>query len=268
MTKWTWLPQASGRRFAGFTLLELLVVVLIITIIATLLSAALNQTRAKAHQIACLNNLRHLQLSWSLYTDDNSDLLPLNRSEPSADEQAYGRRNTTNSWVVGNPKEDITTRNVVKGTLFPYTKSAALYRCPADRSQVVGHPLLRTRSYSMSSYLNGDDAGVDPRVKTVSSAVGTPSPDKVFAFIEEHEYSLWMGSFSVSPPEKSIAAIVRWVSLPADRHERGCNLSFVDGHVEYWRWFSSKKLAPYGRPNVNKHELRDLRRLQEGVPRP
>ena len=261
-------PDHSERYWSGFTLVELLVVLAIVVVLASLLSAALNQTKARAHQITCLNNLRQLQLNWISYSDDNEDQLPLNRSQESPDEQTFGRRNSTNSWVVGNPKEDVTSRNIVIGTLFPYTKSASIYRCPSDQSKVVGHSLLRTRSYAINFYLNGDAAGLDSRVKTTLSSVGSPSPDKVFVFIEEHENSFWGGSFLVSPADKPSVLSPNWMSLPSDRHQRGCNLSFVDGHIEYWKWFWPKKLPTYGRIDANRHELRDLRRLQESVPRP
>jgi prepilin-type N-terminal cleavage/methylation domain-containing protein/prepilin-type processing-associated H-X9-DG protein len=258
----------QGCSLGGFTFVELLVVVAIIAILASLLSAALNQTKAKAHQITCLTNLRQLQLGWLSYVDDNSDQLPLNRSTDSPNEQLFGRRNALGSWVVGRPKEDITTRNIVKGTLYPYIRSVGIYRCPEDRSTVVGHPFPRTRSYSMSFYMNGDAAGMEPRVKTIHSAIENPSPDKVFVFIEEHEDSVWAGSFSVAPPEKGVLATPIWLSTPAERHNRGYNLSFADGHVEYWKWSSSKGLLPVSRPSADRHEIRDLRRLQDGVPKP
>lgn len=260
--------QNGKRSGGGFTLLELLVVIAIIGILAALLSVALNQTKSRAHQITCLNNLRQLQWSWWLYSDDNGDRLTLNRSTESADEQVFGRRNSTNSWVAGNPKEDITTLNLIRGSLYPYTRSVNLYRCPADSSKVVGYPLLRTRSYSMSFYMNGDAAGLEPRVKTILSAIESPAPERVFVFIEEHENSAWAGSFTVSPPDKASLPFQTWVSTPADRHRQGADLSFADGHVEYWKWYSPKRIALLDRPSVNKHELRDLKRLQDGVPRP
>ncbi|MBM3839224.1 MAG: prepilin-type N-terminal cleavage/methylation domain-containing protein [Verrucomicrobia bacterium] len=260
-------PQQDGS-LRGFTFVELLVVLAIIAVLASLLSSALNQTKAKAHQITCLSNLKQLSLAWHGYFNDNDDQLPLNKSEDGANEKLFGRRNALGSWVVGNPKEDITTRNIVKGTLYPYARFASMYRCPDDRSTVVGHPFPRTRSYSMSFYMNGDAAGIEPRVKTLFSAIDNPSPEKVFVFIEEHENSVWSGSFSVVPPEKGVLAAPIWVSTPAERHNRGYNLSFADGHVEYWKWYSSKSLLPASRPSADRHEIRDLRRLQDGVPKP
>jgi len=257
----------SPSRGAGFSLIELMVVVVVIAVLASLLSAALNQTKSRAHQITCLNNLKELNFAWFYYADDNDDELALNRSaDRNPSEEVFGRRNSTNSWVVGNPKEDTTTEDIVKGTLFQYTKSTSIYHCPSDSSTVVDKPIPRTRSYSMSTYLNGDGAGVDPMVKTRLAEIRNPSPSKMFVFIEEHEASVWSGGFYVSPKSRFSLASASWSSTPSDRHFQGCNVSFADLHVERWKWAWPKSLNLSNHTAENHYELRDLRRLQESVP--
>ena len=59
-----------------------------------------------------------------------------------------------------------------------------------------------------------------------------------------------------------------WISIPADRHEQGCNLSFADGHIEYWKWYSPKlpkdfKLSSSAANRAR--DMRDLMRLQTVV---
>lgn len=250
----------------GFTITELLVVLAVMSILGTLLASALNRTKGRAHEISCLGNLRQLQVSWFMYSDENNDQLPENRSVGSPNEKIFGRRNTTNSWVAGNPKEDVTAESIQRGTLFPYTKASDLYRCSADQSQVIGRNVRRTRSYSMSSYLYGDRAGLDARVKTTFGSLVNPSLDKLFVFIEEHEASPWIGSFSVPTKERLAVAASSWESVPSDRHRGGCNLSFADGHAEYWKWYSSKTADLISKPVLTSQEMRDLRRLQESIP--
>ena len=118
----------------------------------------------------------------------------------------------------------------------------------------------------MSAFMNGDEAGFDPRVKTTYPGIANPGPDRIFVFIEEHEASIWAGAFNVTPKDKFSLASGSWTSTPSDRHNQGCNLSFADGHVERWRWFWPKSVNLNNKLSVNQHELRDLRRLQEAVP--
>jgi prepilin-type processing-associated H-X9-DG protein len=100
------------------------------------------------------------------------------------------------------------------------------------------------------------------------SDVVNPGPEKVFVFIEEHENSIWGGGFMVLPREKFGLGAGAWSSTPSDRHMQGCNLSFVDGHLEYWKWLAPKRANLSNKLVTAPNELRDLRRLQESVPKP
>jgi type II secretory pathway pseudopilin PulG len=60
---------------------ELLVVVAIIAILASLLMPALALAKGRAQRIRCLNNHRQLLTIWTLYQTDNDGRLPGNKYE-------------------------------------------------------------------------------------------------------------------------------------------------------------------------------------------
>src|SRR5690242_897433 len=155
-------PAASfslrHRAVFGFTLVELLVVIVVIGIVAAFLLPALNQAKSRAQTIVCLNNLKQLELCWLMYAHDNNDVLAPNNfvyyvSMGSTNDPALGEDKMT--WCRGIAPLD--TNPITAGTslLFIYNQNAKIYHCPADYSTIVGYPdLLRKRSYNMSNSAN------------------------------------------------------------------------------------------------------------------
>ena len=258
-------PRAETRRegqlvFRAFTLIELLVVIAIIAILAALLLPALSRARSRALTIICTNNLKQLQICWHMYAHDNNNVLTPNNYVYTVD------MGTTNNPTLGEDQltwcrgiAPLDTNTITDGSslLFQYNRNPVIYHCPADNSTVSGRPdLVRNRSYNMSNSINCS-ADANHFRKANEIRVDT----SLFVFIDTDADEIWDTTFGVI----SVGDYWQdyWLDIPADRHNtRGCNLTFADGHAEFWKWNEAKGGRLTGSHYTTDGDLADLRRIQ------
>jgi prepilin-type N-terminal cleavage/methylation domain-containing protein/prepilin-type processing-associated H-X9-DG protein len=251
----------SACRGQAFTLIELLVVIAIIAILAALLLPALGGARERTRTVSCLNNLRQLQVCWFQYADDNAGTMVPNNfvyfvSVGSSNSSRLGEDSLT--WCHSLAPLDTNPINHSSSLLFAYHSSPGIYHCPADRSTVEGRPdLPRNRSYNMSNSINCWQADGYRKYSQIRN------PVSLFVFIDTHENTIWDSTFGVL--ELGSFWQDYWLDVPADRHQRGANISFTDGHAETWRWRSGKSNNYIGGHVANDADLEDLRRLQQHI---
>ncbi len=260
--------RQSFARQDGFTLMELLIVIAIMAVLSGILLPTLNKGRSRSQAISCLNNLRQLQMAFQMYTHDNADILPANNFVDALKIGAGVGAIVGPSWCPGDPRNDFTTENVQKGELFPYTRSVAIYHCPADYSKLAGPTgdMLRTRSYSMSGSINSDiTTHIMPGFRKASE-MRNPQPSDVFVFLDVNENCISDGHFAIHPDSADVPKEQRdqWINMPSDRHGQAGNLSFADGHLERWLWNAPKKFDGWNQKAEGK-DLQDLRKLQRAI---
>lgn len=256
------IRTSNPNRGAAFTLVELLVVVAIIAILASLILPALSRAKSRAQGSFCLNNTHQLTIAWILYADEHNGRLAYNlvdSARVSAPAIANGppmAQNWVNNVLNWSSSPDNTNgAAVVTSGIGPYTgASAAVYRDPSDNAlsdQQRGLGWLsRVRSYSMNAMIG--DAGTFtqggfnvnfPDYTQFFKATSIPRPSDIFVFLDEHPDSIDDGYFIDSYNDNSTNSAT-WTDLPASYHNRAGSFSFADGHSELRTWLNKSTVQP------------------------
>lgn len=241
----TWRGRDPVR---AFTLLELLVVIAVIGVLASLLLPTLSKAKQKAKGIQCLSNMKQLTTAWMLYGGDYNDLLVTNTVDANNHSWAAG-------WLdLGDPSDtdntNVATLMSPQGLLWPYSKSLPLYVCPSDRNTIdingVSYPLVR--SVSMNQRMNGGEYQSAPlslfNNPNRLSTIVNPGPSTAFVFIDERADSINDGFFVIDMVD--VGPQARIGNTPADYHNGCSSVSFADGHVETHKWMDPRtQTRPY-----------------------
>lgn len=193
-------PVLSSRKI-GFTLIEILVVIAVISILAAILFPVFARARENARRSSCLSNEKQLGLAALQYTQDY-------------DERLFGF--------------SISEGGVSKTWMFrlqPYMKSKQLFKCP---SETVFDEVQDNLSPSRTSYCYNNmylsDSGNTASAGGVALAAITNAAETVI-FGEQTNKESGQTRYTCNPTGSN---------KPAAPHLEGGNFTFVDGHVKWY----------------------------------
>jgi prepilin-type N-terminal cleavage/methylation domain-containing protein/prepilin-type processing-associated H-X9-DG protein len=223
----------------AFTLIELLVVIAVIAIIAGMLFPVFSRAREKARQASCVAQVRQIVHAFAMYSEDYDERFPPDFSQGAGITRI---EDAPGMWYV---------------QLQPYIRSLAVLHCPSDNvrdalrttsacaPELRGDPRLPALSYGANAVLILSWFHRDyQEFQTVASV---PRPAQTLLFGDSTEP--W--AFHICP--ETDRSGVRWSHVAYangppechggyhgghsgeghERHTKGSNIAYVDGHVQY-----------------------------------
>jgi prepilin-type N-terminal cleavage/methylation domain-containing protein/prepilin-type processing-associated H-X9-DG protein len=204
-------PRAVPAPATGFTLIEVLVVIAIIAVLASIIFPVFSSARAKARSTRCVANLKQIGLAVEMYATDYDELYPL--AKDPADEFCPGMWDDFPHWQVWIPYMPR-----LHDALDPYVRNRELWHCPSDRGfteiEDSNLPLDATPT-SFAAF--GTSYHYRTEVAFSMIPVGSMSdPAKINLIFDGH--GSWHGRSSKRSRK-------RWNILYADGHAKTANFS-------------------------------------------
>ncbi len=227
--------KPSGDR--AFTLLELLTVLAVISILASLLWSAVGNVREMAKGVQCLSHLRQLGIAAQLYWGEHDQLAFPYLAAQSERGQIYWF-----GWLE-TEREGHRRFDLERGSLWPYLQGRGIERCSAFDYR---HPRYKRKA-------QGASWGFGYNLHLSSSGAYLPTPETkgvpISGIRQPAQIALFADAAQINdfqPPASTANPMVEEFYYVNDggpqyanghfRHRRRANLVFVDGHAAALGW--------------------------------
>ena len=210
-------PRPATRRRAvrrsAFTLIELLSVIAIIGVLASVIIPTVGKVRQTARNAQCVSNLRQWSQAVLLYANDHKGNYVI---RGTAEDGTTGQ-----TWVAVS---NVIPRMLYGRYLPGSTVVGELRNCPARRDGASGVSYYINRPYVTGST-------VAPLDRVPLAKVRTPSRFLLFTDID-YTVSASNGFAIIGPAGLATHIAPLFTDAAKDRHQGGVNMAFGDGHVQ------------------------------------
>jgi prepilin-type N-terminal cleavage/methylation domain-containing protein/prepilin-type processing-associated H-X9-DG protein len=202
------------RSRDGFTLVELLVVIAVITILASLTLPAIDSSMQQATSVQCRSNLGQIGKGCFMYSNQYARYLPCYGEYANPVDPETGERSKRDATMMS-------THELV----FPYIKDPEIFVCPSDATPdncvwwLLEHPNLNKSSYMWSEHVMTWERGAVP-------LQNYRNPHEVGLVADGWECPNGWTWLTCLPPRLFANSRIDW------EHDGGVNFVFADQHVE------------------------------------
>ena len=194
--------KTSGAKAnrSGLTLIEVLLIIAVIAILAAMFLPTLAHS-GKSPVIACLNNLKQIDIGFQIFVSDNGGSFPMQLSATNGGTMEF----------VSNGHVFLHFQKLSKDFLYP-----RIFVCPLDKTRQPATNYEALNDLNISYFLNADVSTNNPTRSILSGD----------SFLQVNGQPVKPGLFIFTTNQN-----VSWASGFHANAKRG-NLAFADGHVE------------------------------------
>ncbi len=211
-----------NKNNRAFTIIEVLTVVLIVFIITGLTLPVLSTIRGKSKQVVCMSNMRQMFKCFAQYAIENDGYLPLESNSGSCSGEVWFK--AVDRYIITDILPENQTEISTKERLILIKQDPVINTVAQDEKE-------KTRTIKMNTQLAKRSI-----CRRMIDSIRFPSKT-VLLFDGRINNTTVASKF-----EGSIGSV-------AQRHSRGANILFMDGHVERVQNGDSDGTANEGWPN-------------------
>jgi prepilin-type N-terminal cleavage/methylation domain-containing protein/prepilin-type processing-associated H-X9-DG protein len=217
------IARSKLSKNIKFTLIELLIVISIIAILASMLLPALRNARNASKTIRCTSNLKQISLSFFQYTGDWNYYLPTPNSPRLSDGDVRSNLSFNGGDLTIIKQDYFNMSSTRLGTKYTGILDCPMMARPVCKNNDGSDNSTRT-NYSMTyhqSHYNTSGLYEDVIIPEKFTTSGYPRPSS----------TLWVGDTG-RRGYPVVAGINSILERLGSIHNKGLNMLYMDGHVK------------------------------------